>query len=219
MKTSEQYHSISFRIPQLKKSIHKSHIKDNRAIAIQQAKLIHMMEQKSGKETRPANVKQTPLSTITSTDFLSRTPIQRLRQDLQTGFPYEYIVDKNALGTGSGTTPAIRNAVNAPNINPPQNLKLQYAIYNSLNAAQNGVPHVYQTIVNVPNPPLPKTNWDAGHALAKQNGGSGDNINHVFPQNRIINRGWAGTFGQWRGHEQTFHDDVQIHGYGRWKLT
>lgn len=145
--------------------------------------------------------------------------IQCMRYDIQIGGPFEYIIDAAELGNGTKTNQNTRNYVNNDNnVNPPNSITLDYAIYNSLYDALLGVNANFAINNNVPNPQLPCVRWDAGHALARENGGLGDNINHVFPQNRIINRGWYGTYNLWRAHEDYFNQQVAQHGYGRWRV-
>ena len=66
--------------------------------------------------------------------------------------------------------------------------------------------------------------WDAGHILARQNGGLGNVNAGVFPQNPQINRGnhlgGERTRDQWRGPEQAFHNNVQDQDRsGTWSVT
>jgi hypothetical protein len=63
-----------------------------------------------------------------------------------------------------------------------------------------------------PNPGKP---WHAGHLLANQNGGLGNNPDWVIPQNPSENCG-----GVWRAGEQGFHNAVQSSGQtGNWSVT
>lgn len=145
--------------------------------------------------------------------------IQCMRYDIQIGDPFDYIIDAAELWNGTRTNQNTRNHVNNGVVPPPNNITLDYAIYNTLNDAMFGINTIFATNSNVPNPQLPGVRWDAGHALARENGGLGHNINHVFPQNRIINRGWGGTYHLWRAHEDNFNQKVARHGYGRWRVS
>lgn len=177
---------------------------------------------KSVKENRPkqSRVIQNRSGDIVKhnkQDILLRQFIQCMRMDIQLGNPFEYIIDRAELWNGTKTTQNTRNFVNNQAI-VPNNITLDYAIYNTFNDALFGINHIFATNNNVPNPQLPGVRWDAGHALARENGGLGNNVNHVFPQNRIINRGWGGTYHLWRAHEDNFNQQVAQHGYGRWRV-
>ena len=147
------------------------------------------------------------------------TLLQCLRYDIHTGgFPFEYVIDSNELGRGTKTNPVTRNHVNN-NMIAPNNFNLVYVTYTNKADALNDVGHIYRSpILQVQNPVIPGTRWDAGHALARQNGGLGDIVNHVFPQNKIINRGWNGTYNNWKFYEQDFHNKVFRDGFGRWHI-
>lgn len=144
--------------------------------------------------------------------------IQRMRYDINVGGPFEYIIDKAALGNGTDTNKTTRNYVNS-NVYAPNSFTLDYAIYNNLSNARRGNNAQFASFNNhVPNPQIIGARWDAGHSLARQNGGLGNNVNHVFPQNSIYNRGLGGTFPLWRAHEDNFHVLVNQFGYGRWRI-
>ncbi|MDR0802980.1 hypothetical protein [Fluviicola sp.] len=171
------------------------------------------IQSKAGKQASVRNVLQAYKTQTTNNQ------VAQLRIDLQTGYPFEYIINQNDLNNGTGTTPAVRNFVNAggPVPNP---VNFAYATYRTLFDAQNGLNAVMASGPQVaPNPQIPGVNWDAGHALARQNGGLGYLNQHVFPQNREVNRGWNGTFGLWRAHEVNFHNAVGNNNhYGRWRV-
>lgn len=132
--------------------------------------------------------------------------IQRVVAGVAGGLGTIYHVKKGDLNNGTPSTQAARNKV--------QNLGVFWQ--NPVNLEWNaGMTHVGP--LSISNPTTPKYNGlhaDAGHRLAKQNGGDG---NDVFAQNTYINRGWDQ--GQiWRSQEQAFHNNVNSAGSGWWSV-
>ncbi len=114
------------------------------------------------------------------------------------------------LGTGTNTTPAVRAWV--------QGRPTQFRYTNCI----AGVPQPWvQGWTAAPNPPPVGAPWDAGHVLARQNGGPGNlaNDNYIMPQNPQVNRGNAGTYASWRAHEVAFHTLVAASGEGIWEVN
>ena len=225
MKLNKQYRPTLNQTLQCSKNTYIFSINDNRKKTLAQAKLIYQMQQNPEKDeetklenSKPDKIRPMQLKSIRKVPISPKQHItQFARLDIATGGPYEYAIDLFALGAGTGTTPATRMAVNAGFI-PPNPFNLLYAVYNTPADTMADTNRQAWANVIVPNPPIPGTNWDAGHALAKKNGGWGHIATHVFPQNRTINRGWAGTFGLWRQHEVNFNAGVAAHGYGRWRI-
>jgi len=133
------------------------------------------------------------------------------------GAATSYHVSAADLGTGTGTTPAVRlwAQANAPGPNP---INFQYAISN---AAGTAIVGGWNGPFVAPNPaPAGGANWHAGHILARQNGGPGHvgAANWIMPQNPQVNMGHAGTYGLWRAHEVAFHNLVGANGHGIWHV-
>ncbi|MDE1462118.1 hypothetical protein [Spartinivicinus poritis] len=141
-----------------------------------------------------------------------------------------FSVSKADLNTGTDTTKDTRDYVNDPSTFKPTFIQFQYLISNGL---KTSLP--VNMTYKADNPKASTgyasgSYYDAGHKLASQNGGLGDDRNWVFPQNPAFNQGNSRfmtsaektTYGKtnpyWRGHEQFFHDEVQKHGYGIWWL-
>jgi hypothetical protein len=134
------------------------------------------------------------------------------------GNPYEYNITSGDLNGGSRTDNTTRAHVRNPGTFKPANVTFEYKVTdngNNLKATQAATT-ISNAITNVNYQP---GLWDAGHALARQNGGSGTNTNHVFPQDPETNRGNGGKWGLWRAHEANFHNLVGTHGKGWWKVT
>jgi hypothetical protein len=138
---------------------------------------------------------------------------------LSTGNPYEFEVDKADMKDGTITNKTTQDAVNNWSKDPTK-IDWEYDIYDVSNNDQivdsdNG------TTQN-PKPQNYGQRWDAGHSLGRQNGGLGDDINWVFPQNPQINRGnrfnGKKTYKEWRETENVFHNEVKDYGKGRWKI-
>lgn len=225
MQQVKLYHPAYSRTLQDSRNSHTATINDCRRRISAQAKLIRQIQQKpqQDEETKLENIKPDKIRPM-QLKLPRKTPIsppqqtaQLTRIDIATGGPYEYAIDWLALGSGTGTTPFTRAAVNAQG-NPPNSFHFLYAIYNTAADTMADANRQAWGTAIVPNPPIPGTPWDAGHALARQNGGWGHTPAHVFPQNRNVNRGWNGTFGLWRQHEVNFNAGVAAHGFGRWRI-
>lgn len=136
---------------------------------------------------------------------------------IQLGNPYEFNVTASDLGTGTDTNQTTRDAVNSWSTFPTD-IDWSYSIYTKANKYVDG------DSGSTRNPPPQKSNqrYDAGHSLGRQNGGLGNNVNWVFPQNPQINRGnrFNGnkTYKEWREPENVFHNAVKDYGKGKWKI-
>lgn len=124
---------------------------------------------------------------------------------------HSFQVQPQHLDTGTGTNQGVRNHVNGPAQVPGQ-------VGFSWQVGDQGGSGEFQ------NAPSNNGRWQAGHLLARQNGGLGNVNEMVFPQNGQINMGnsYQGqpTFDQWRGHEQQFHNQVdQQQTQGNWSVT
>ncbi len=146
--------------------------------------------------------------------------VQRLvNPPIALGNPYTFQVVPADLGTGTATTPGTRAYVNGAAPLFPT-VSFAYAFYppgapGPVGGAAPGA------LTVVPNPPPAFGNYDAGHALGRQNGGLGHVNTWVFPQDANINRGWGGTFGLWRAHENAFNAGVAglaPGGFGIWHV-
>ncbi|MGK7873013.1 MAG: polymorphic toxin-type HINT domain-containing protein [Xenococcaceae cyanobacterium] len=103
--------------------------------------------------------------------------------------------------TGSATNQAMRTYVN--NAAPVPTLIRSHITYRSDN-------NVLKTrTIEVWNPPILGSRWDAGHGIGRQNGGPGRTINNIFPQNYEANR-FAGLRG---GQYTVFHNTTNFHSW------
>jgi hypothetical protein len=137
---------------------------------------------------------------------------QRAVNAISLGNPYTFTITKADLGTGTKTSAGTRNYVNNVGTAKPANVDWAAITWNAMFVQQTN----NQGTVNNP---VPAGNYDAGHALARQNGGLGNNNAWVFPQNPDVNQGHAGRHADWRAHEQQFHNDVNTHGAGVWAVV
>ena len=139
-----------------------------------------------------------------------------------------YMISRTDLGTGSETNETTRSHVNNYNTTKPTQIRFDYDFdSNSENVAAKKVMNS-SSYFWVNNPIVDHTYatgryWDAGHKLAKQNGGYGDDINEVFPQSPFINQGNSRlmdnkeeAYPLWREHEMNFYNGVKEQGYGCW---
>jgi hypothetical protein len=140
--------------------------------------------------------------------------IQRLKAQL--GNPAIFEVDKNDMSGGTPTSIETREYVNEPKTPKHGTINWSYSIPGT-KIKDSGT---------ASNPSSIKSNgrWDAGHLLGRQNGGKGDINSWVFPQNPQINRGNYDdadnpTYVDWRGVENTFHDNVNTYGKGIWQVS
>lgn len=94
--------------------------------------------------------------------------------------------------SGTGTTAHTRNFAQQPQNIPTQ---VQYHVSTSSG---------YTDTWGFQNPQTPGQFMDAGHMMPRSGGGRGDLATNIYGQDRDINRGWNGTFGQHRSHERDF---------------
>ncbi len=135
-----------------------------------------------------------------------------------------FTVLKSDLGTGSDTTEETRKHVNDPATKKPNKILLKYRTNNNTSEASKAL----KKDANAYNFDNPKADssyksgkyWDAGHKLAKQNGGLGNLKEWVFPQNPAYNQGnsmhMKTTHLEWRKHENNFKEGVYKDGAGAW---
>ncbi|QEY18811.1 hypothetical protein D0C16_24220 [Cellvibrio sp. KY-GH-1] len=148
--------------------------------------------------------------------------IQRLvNPAISLGNPYTFQVEPADIGTGTATTLGTRNYVNGGGAPLFPTASFAYGFFPGGGGwAPGAAPGPLQV---APNPPAPPgVAYDVGHALGRQNGGLGHVNNWVFPQDRNVNRGWAGTFPLWRAHENAFRNGVQAlppGGFGIWHVS
>jgi len=147
--------------------------------------------------------------------------VQRLiNAPISLGNPYTFQVVPADIGTGTATTPGTRAFVNGGGAPLAPTATFAYGFFPPGAAF---VPGAAPGPLNVaPNPPPIAGNYDAGHALGRQSGGLGHVNNWVFPQDRNVNRGWAGNFPLWRAHENNFRNGVAVlapGGFGIWHVT
>lgn len=136
------------------------------------------------------------------------------------GNPYTFQVVPADLGRGTATTPMTRAFVNGPAAPHAPTATFSYGYFPGGGGWMPGA--APGPLLIAPNPPPVWGNYDAGHALGRQNGGLGHVNNWVFPQDRNVNRGWAGTFPLWRAHENAFNAGVAAlppGGFGIWHVT
>lgn len=139
-----------------------------------------------------------------------------------------FVLSKNDLDSGTGTNSTTQKYVNAPSTFKPSFVQFNY-LTSSKKPKSIGTNLVYSA--DNPQPSMSYSSgsfYDAGHKLASQNGGLGDDTDWVFPQNPAFNQGnsrlmnkkeklaTGKTYPVWRAHEQRFHNDVKIDGYGVW---
>ncbi|RUT08770.1 hypothetical protein DSM106972_008230 [Dulcicalothrix desertica PCC 7102] len=121
---------------------------------------------------------------------------------------HSFQVNKSHLGKGTGTTKTTRTHVNNQGTSRPHRVSASWKAGHS-NGRTNFINKRF------------KTN-DAGHLLAKSNGGKGHIRSGVFPQNPKINRGnrlnGVQTHSVWRGHKDKFHKAVKKNGGGNWTV-
>ncbi len=114
--------------------------------------------------------------------------------DLRSGPLYNFQINPQDRGTGTGTSKDTRGYVNDPNTPVPEQIRMSYG-----SGSQTG----HTEFQNAPLQPGQK--WDAGHIKGRQNAGLGHDRAGVFPQNPKQNRGNSlggeKTFDLWRRHE------------------
>lgn len=139
-----------------------------------------------------------------------------------------YMIEKQNLNTGTETTTDTREYVNSSSVTKPDEIRFDYEFDDS--SAEEAANKVKRSDdyfwVNNPKPDksYPSGNyWDAGHKLAKINGGFGDRNDEVFPQAPFINQGNSrlmndheDVYSLWKGHEKKFYDGVEEYGFGSW---
>uniref|UniRef100_UPI003FEDB556 hypothetical protein n=1 Tax=Bacteroides uniformis TaxID=820 RepID=UPI003FEDB556 len=141
-----------------------------------------------------------------------------------------FTIEKSDLNTGTGTTEKTRSYVNNNWHYVPTKVKFDYAISTSskedaINAVKRNPNCFICDNAKADYSYGTGRYWDAGHKLARQNGGKGDVESWVFPQNPSMNQGNSRlmynqqyTFPFWRAHENDFHDKMNnLHpSYGCW---
>lgn len=141
-----------------------------------------------------------------------------------------FTVEHSDLNRGTSTTEVTRSYVNNFNYVPTCVL-FDYAVSDvSTNDAVIAVtrnPNAYGVDnINPDNSYKSGRYWDAGHKLARQNGGYGHLNDWVFPQTPSINQGNSrlmnsqqNSFPLWRKHENQFYNLMSNHGaHGCWWL-
>jgi hypothetical protein len=122
---------------------------------------------------------------------------------------HTYEFDQSNLDQGTGTSQETRDFVNDPATAKPAEIQFGYSVGRGFNGSGEFA-----------NGPDDDGQYQAGHRLARQNGGYGDRPEEVFPQNGAINMGHAGTHADWRQHEQAIHDHVRDNGgTATWQVT
>jgi hypothetical protein len=121
---------------------------------------------------------------------------------------HSYGLKPGDAGTGTDTNKGTRQYVNDPNTPVPAEVGFAYAGANGV----NGHGGFMNTLGN-------NTTYDAGHILGRQNGGAGHVNEGVFPQNRQINQGHAGTFDTWRRHEDNVNKTLKGGHDATWSVT
>lgn len=137
-----------------------------------------------------------------------------------------FTVEHSDLNCGTSTTDDTRTYVNTLNCIPTK-VHFDYAVSNvSTNdavVAVKSAPNVYVADnIKADNPYKSGRYWDAGHKLARQNGGYGHLNDWVFPQTPSMNQGNSRlmntqqySFPFWREHENNFNklmSDSKAHG-------
>ncbi|WP_233079895.1 eCIS core domain-containing protein [Rheinheimera soli] len=169
-----------------------------------------------GPTTHTAQKKKNPRTNPDTGEVVQRL----VNAPISLNNPYTFMVVPADLGTGTVTTPGTRTYVNNPATPKFPTVSFSYAFYPP-GAAAPVAGAAPGPLANIPNPPPGAGNYDAGHSLGRQNGGRGDLNNWVFPQDAIVNRGWGGTFGIWRAHENAFNAGVAAlgpGGFGVWHV-
>lgn len=131
-----------------------------------------------------------------------------------------FTIEKSDLNKGTGTTEYTRWCVNNKWQYVPTKVKFDYAISTSSKEEAINAVKINPNCFVCDNAKADYSYgtgryWDAGHKLARQNGGLGDDENWVFPQNPSMNQGNSRlmynqqyTFPFWRAHENDFHDKM-----------
>ena len=105
--------------------------------------------------------------------------------------------------TGTATNQAARTHVNAKSTPVPVRYKAKFTYL--LNGKTHTIRTHYKQSKWIDNPHVPGQDWDAGHIVGQQNGGTGIAYDNLFPQTKQINRGNSlfgnKTFEQWRRFE------------------
>jgi len=153
--------------------------------------------------------------------------VQRVPQKLSYGGGDLFIVLKSDLGKGTGTSKTTRAYVNNPGTPKPGAILFDYETANST-AKSQALVKGNKNAWEVENPEADRTYksgsyWDAGHKLGRQNGGLGNDVNWVFPQNPAFNQGNSRNMDDvdetrpyWRQHEDDFNSGVRKDGAGAW---
>ncbi len=129
---------------------------------------------------------------------------------------HSFGVEPRHLETGTGTNQGVRQFVNNEQAVPAPMHQQWDASWGVGNQSGHG------GFVN--DPSANGGRWQAGHLLARQNGGFGHINEGVRPQNAQYNQGnsfnGVSTQDAWRGQEQAFHDAVQQQRTGgTWTTT
>lgn len=139
-----------------------------------------------------------------------------------------FSVSSSDLDTGTATNSTTREYVNNPKTFKPTFVQFNYLFAGT---KQTSIKNTLVYSVDNPQSTLSYSSgsfYDAGHKLASQNGGLGDDNDWVFPQNPSLNQGNSRllspaeksssekSYPKWREHEQYFHDEVKKNGYGVW---
>lgn len=154
--------------------------------------------------------------------------VQRVPKKENHGGGELFTVLQSDLDTGTGTSKATREYVNAPSTPKPNSVLFDYASAKSAAKAKTEV--IKNSLAfEVDNPEADNSYksgsyWDAGHKLGKQNGGLGNDTDWVFPQNPALNQGnhrnmdddSEETHPEWRAHEDHFYQGVNTDGGGVW---
>lgn len=164
---------------------------------------------KAAKEHKPQQSRVIPLST-------KYKNIQRVTKSPWNGGDL-FTVEHSDLNRGTPTTDDTRTYVN--NLKSiPTKVHFDYAVSNvSTNdavAAVKSDPNAYEADnIKADNPYKSGRYWDAGHKLARQNGGYGHLNDWVFPQTPSMNQGNSRlmntqqySFPFWREHENIFYN-------------
>jgi len=101
--------------------------------------------------------------------------------------------DISTYQQGSATNRTMRNLVNNPATDVPTSIDYGYTVIDPATGIT-----ITSRNHNVLNPAIAGANWDAGHAVGRQHGGSGTDPDNIFAQNREINRGNNGMYRVWR---------------------
>lgn len=108
---------------------------------------------------------------------------------------------------GTGTNKKVRDMSNDGTLRVPAYIRneLYYTSDSGLRKSR------FILVSNPINPPGLSRRWDAGHILARQNGGSGTNPSNIFPQNIESNR-WKS-----RGSRYVIASSKKKDSYRSWR--